>query len=358
MLSNHEREKLVLDLYAQGKNTREIAKEVRISFRDIARILKKRANIERGDSQGQIQQLQTSNCNGITALPASPPPSQHSSDKAPQAYKLFSEGKDPVKVAIELGIGEKQTSRFFKEFWRLKHQHGLYSLYEEIKNGLPIFLKLHGLLKQHGVKIANLEWFVNMVLVGAYKIPALDNEYKSLKNDIGKLEYKKQLLNTDIANMKNKIATLKEDESAYEETCDAGKEDIQYLNRKKEQLQDFVTRFKNGDKKYLEIKGIAQEHVNYLLTQRKRMLTIAVIAVIEALKMNADMYMTIFVDSNKDDTLNDSNSFVSMYLKAAFSNYETKQAYNAAVVEIAEAFCNRLSTVLVNETMTSAAVAP
>jgi transposase len=342
MPSNHEREKSVLDLYAQGKNTREIAKELRISFRDIARILKKGANIERG-SQGQI--------------PASLPP-QHSSDKATQAYKLFSEGKDTIEVAITLGLGEKQTSRFFKEFWTLKHQHGLYSLYEEIKNDVPIFLKLHRLLKQHGIKISNLEWFVNMVLIGAYKIPSLDDEYKSLKNDIGKLEYKKQLLSRDIGNMKNKIATLREAESAYEETCNAGKEEIQYLNYKKEQLQDFVTRFKNGNKKYLEIKGIAQEHVNYLLTQRKRMLTVTIIAVIEALKMNPDMYMTIFVDSNKDDTLNDSNSFVSMYLKGAFSNYETKQAYNAIVVEIAEAFCNRLSTVLVNETMTSAAVAP
>jgi hypothetical protein len=103
---------------------------------------------------------------------------------------------------------------------------------------------------------------------------------------------------------------------------------------------------------------VAQEHVNYLLIERKRMLTIALIAVIEALKMNPDTYMTIFIDSNKDEMLNDSNSILSIYLKEAFSNYQTNQAHNAIVVEIAEAFCNRLSTVLVNETMTSAAMAP
>jgi Mor family transcriptional regulator len=43
MLSNAEREKLVLDLYNQGKNIRHLAKEARISFRDINTLLKKAA---------------------------------------------------------------------------------------------------------------------------------------------------------------------------------------------------------------------------------------------------------------------------------------------------------------------------
>jgi len=47
MLSNAEREKLVLDLYNQGKNIRQIAKEARMSFRDITPILQKApANVE------------------------------------------------------------------------------------------------------------------------------------------------------------------------------------------------------------------------------------------------------------------------------------------------------------------------
>ena len=37
----NEREKRVLELYDQGKNTREIAKELRMSLRDIGFILKK-----------------------------------------------------------------------------------------------------------------------------------------------------------------------------------------------------------------------------------------------------------------------------------------------------------------------------
>ena len=43
MLNNVEKEKLVIDLYYnQLKNVRQIAQEARISFRDIATILKKK----------------------------------------------------------------------------------------------------------------------------------------------------------------------------------------------------------------------------------------------------------------------------------------------------------------------------
>ena len=41
MLTRQEREQNVLDLYNQGKTIREIAKELRMSFRDIGAVLKK-----------------------------------------------------------------------------------------------------------------------------------------------------------------------------------------------------------------------------------------------------------------------------------------------------------------------------
>jgi len=51
MLSNVEKEKLVIDLYYnQRKNVRQVAQEARISFRDIAAILKKEAAVN--DSSG------------------------------------------------------------------------------------------------------------------------------------------------------------------------------------------------------------------------------------------------------------------------------------------------------------------
>jgi hypothetical protein len=55
MISNVEKEKLVIDLYYnQRKNVRQIAQEARISFRDIAAILKKKEEAAdvNGDGSG------------------------------------------------------------------------------------------------------------------------------------------------------------------------------------------------------------------------------------------------------------------------------------------------------------------
>jgi hypothetical protein len=59
MLSNAEREKLVIDLYYnQRKNVCQIAQEARISFRDIATILKKK-------EEAAVNDVGSGNGNGI-----------------------------------------------------------------------------------------------------------------------------------------------------------------------------------------------------------------------------------------------------------------------------------------------------
>ena len=40
-------------------------------------------------------------------------------EKATQSYKLFSEGKKPVEVAIQLSLSEKEGTRFYTEYWKL-----------------------------------------------------------------------------------------------------------------------------------------------------------------------------------------------------------------------------------------------
>jgi len=41
-------------------------------------------------------------------------------EKATQAYRLFSEGKKPFEVAIELDIRETQVNKFLREFLEAK----------------------------------------------------------------------------------------------------------------------------------------------------------------------------------------------------------------------------------------------
>ena len=78
-LTRQEKEKLVLELYSQGKTYRQIAEEARICPRDIKTILDK---VVKGRE------------------------SKESISVSSQAYKLFLAGKSPIDVAIALNLRE------------------------------------------------------------------------------------------------------------------------------------------------------------------------------------------------------------------------------------------------------------
>ena len=77
---------------------------------------------------------------------------QHLSISA-QAYKLFSDRKTPLEVAIALNLRESEATKFYKEYWKLKQLHNLTMVYEETKGDIEPFLKLYRLSKAKGMSV-------------------------------------------------------------------------------------------------------------------------------------------------------------------------------------------------------------
>jgi transposase len=102
ILTKQERERLVLDLYNQGKTYREISKEARISPRDIGVILNKA--VEEKEEREERKRQQDNN----DAM-KNQKQQQHQS-LSTQAYKPFSDRKTPLEVAIELKLGESEAT--------------------------------------------------------------------------------------------------------------------------------------------------------------------------------------------------------------------------------------------------------
>jgi hypothetical protein len=193
MLSNVEKERLVIDLYYnQQKNVRQIAQEARMSFRDIAAIIKKKEATEVNDGGS------SDGGNGIVK----------SNQKSTQAYKLFSEGKKPFEVAIELGIREAQVNKFFREFWKLKNLNELYEIYPQIEHCLPSFLKLHKALKKRGLNPNNVEWFADAIETGAIKIPEIQKQYAKINEELEAIDYKKTIAKHQLDDINNQITYL------------------------------------------------------------------------------------------------------------------------------------------------------
>ena len=187
--------------YNQRKNVRQIAQEARISFRDISAILKKKVNdVSNGTGNGigvvdNRQQQQQGDDNN----------NKSPNEKATEAYKLFSEGKKPVQVAIELGLREKQVNKLFRGLWKLKRVDKLYEIYPQIEHYLPSFLKLHKALKKRGLNLNNVKWFADGIETGAIKIPEIQKEYAKVKEELEAIDHKKTISKHQLNDMYNQI---------------------------------------------------------------------------------------------------------------------------------------------------------
>ena len=70
-------------------------------------------------------------------------------------------------MAVELGLSQKEATKYYIEYRRLKRLYKLYSIYKELKDNL--FVLLYRLLKEQ-IATDKIEWFVHMEDIGTYKI--------------------------------------------------------------------------------------------------------------------------------------------------------------------------------------------
>jgi hypothetical protein len=245
MLTRQEKERLVIDLYNQGKTIRDIAKELRMSFRDIGAILKK----ESGEEQNEKQTLSPSS----------------------QAYRFFLEGKSQIEVAIALNLTEFETTKFYEEYLNLKQMYDLQMVYEELGEGIVHFLKLYKLSKDAHMKPENV---VNLLQMSNEYLPFLEQKYKKLRKEIDFLESEKQR-SRDLG---NQVGVLTKVLEKY-------KKEIKNLQKEKIRLEILMS---NG--RYEKVRQIVKKEVGISLSERRDLLKLAVASVVESIGQDPDKY--------------------------------------------------------------------
>jgi hypothetical protein len=122
-MNRQEREDYVIQLYKEGTTVKDIARIVHMSFRDIGKITKKvklQADRERGYTTDEE--------------PKSP---------ESQAFRMFSEGKSPIEVAIALEQPGDRVRAIYREYWELSGRYELAQIYDEARYDVRGLLRLH-----------------------------------------------------------------------------------------------------------------------------------------------------------------------------------------------------------------------
>jgi hypothetical protein len=168
VLNRRDKEQSVIKLHQEGKTIREIASSAHMSFGDIGSIIRK--------IEGQDEEVKTKDIKNKS--------------KDTQALFLFSSGKKPIDVAIELDLSASEVHEMQEEFWALNQQYELALVYGKIKNILPSFLKLFQSLKEFGM--LNEESLSNFLKYAGQDLPELTYRMQQLANEVIDPESKKK----------------------------------------------------------------------------------------------------------------------------------------------------------------------
>jgi hypothetical protein len=256
-LTKQEREERVLDLYYnQNKTYREIAELERMCPRDIGAIVNKESkDIE----------------------------AKQSLSKAAQAYRMFSEGKSPMEVAIALDLREPEVTQLYKESWNLKQIHELNLIYLETGGNIAPIMKLYRLSKAAGM---DSQCVTRVLAIANDDLPSIENRYNNLTKEVNSLEEQKRNSDRKMVELDNQITELSNYIEHYKALC-------RQEEMKLESLRQLVRQFENSNSEYVKIRQTAEERVRAALSDHKRILKLALLSLTESMKKCPENYISM-----------------------------------------------------------------
>jgi len=303
-----QKEKLVLELHNQGKNSREIAMIARMSFSKIGNILRNEAKQKEAEQEQAREELLSS-----------------------QAYKLFSKGKTPAEVAIELKIRAPQAIVFCREYWDLVQLGSLNEIYREINHDIWYFVELYRLAKTGGFRV---EHVVRLLRTANRDLPLVDCKYENLKTEVNSLEEYKRNSEGRLRDLENQITEA----SSYVVHCRASYRQEQMkledLRQKRMKLEAVVRHFENNNEEFLKIGRIVEDRVHSTLSHSKGLLKYALLSLVESMKKDPAKNNSLIYNDIHSST--STTVYGSQYF-AAFDTYGQRQQYPSSSEYYSEA---------------------
>jgi hypothetical protein len=326
-LTRPEKEELILDLYYnKGKTYHEIAKEARISLRDIKGILNKGAQGADGEQ---------------------------SMSKESQAYKLFYEGKSPIEVAIALNLREPHVADLYKECWNLKQLYDLNQIYLETKGYLAPLMNLYKLIKAEGYRI---EHATRLLKVANNDLPRLENEYERLKEGVNSLEEQYRHSDRKLVELHNEITESSNSVEHYRGSCRQEERKLESLRQKRMKLEALITHFENNNEEYVKIRKSVEDKVHAALSDRKGLLKLALLSLTQSMRNDPEKYSSL-IHYGALSTGGYSRPYYGASYIHAQQPYQTKnygsEDYMAMLVEEADKLCNKLPREVVDKIITN-----
>jgi DNA-binding Lrp family transcriptional regulator len=211
LFTRKQKEILVIQLYQQGKTIREIAKEVHMSFSRISQVIKRFEGVNFGEE-----------------VPVS---------KETKALKLFSEGKNPVFVAIELDMKIDEIKRLYLEYLNMNGLNDLTKFYYEQGDQFLPFVQFYNNLRSKGISTLKVIGLAELV----HKVSQIETNLKEKSDRIQGMLQQQQSIVKEIYRLQDILTALQKYISWLDFVSHNKQLEIQYRSNEIENLKNKLT---------------------------------------------------------------------------------------------------------------------
>jgi predicted RNase H-like nuclease (RuvC/YqgF family) len=196
----------------------------------------------------------------------------------------------------------------------------------------------------------DVKQIVNLLAIANDDLPAIEERFKRLRNDISALQFQKRIDERNLYQLNNQIASTTKLLTSYRISSIRERKEIENLHNEKSRLEAVVTQFKNNNEEYLKIKKTAEEKVKDVLTNGKLILKFATFSVIESLRMNPKLYNFVIHDNSNNTNIIYGSNYPSLMLSGLQQHQQSfNDSYTALILKEAEKLYNKLTTQLTNK---------
>ncbi len=328
ILSKKEREERVLDLhFNQNKNYRQIAKEMKISLRDIGEIVNKaKEEKERQEHKSLFV----------------------------QAYELFSKGNTTLKVAIKLNLGQAQVAQYYMEYLKLREFDDIAKLYLEFKDDIPYFVNL---CKAAKAAKMNVPQVVNLLKMANNDIQLIERKCQDLKREEASLTSRSLEASRTFQQLTGDISEKHEILNQYRSSCKEERLELAKFRLQREKLESVVRHFHDNNESLQRIKELVKQIIEQRLINHRHVLLIALQSIIDSCRRDPVKFSILYYNLSAT-ALTTTNTqlaefgIIDQYNQGLSTNdqlcYQHENAtdddvaYSKVLVNVAEQFFNRM----------------
>ena len=260
-LSIKEKEKYVIELRKQDKTYKEIAHQLKISPREISKILKK--------ATGEIEEKERKKI----VL-----------SKTAQALKLYKKGKSPIDVAIKLDLSTQEANSLYIDYLSLNNLHHFVERFKEFdKDSLQDLIDNCDFIKENGITKEEIVEAIKK----RNELIKIKEEYHNIAEELKDLKRHREFYISDNKILKCKNCELNNEYISLVSNNESANRMLQLKNNelnKKRVLLDNI----NNSKDYTILKNKVEEQINDFLNHKKEIFKLAATTILDLIKADPD----------------------------------------------------------------------